>query len=355
MFGRIVVPLDESQLAEQALPVAAHIARMSGGSILLVHIVQPMKDYSYYPGSTPLLASEIVTSDYERAETYLKEMARSKVVQGIHVTTEVMSHDVAHGILEVSQKNEADVIVLSSHGYTGVKRWIMGSVAQKIVHHSPVPVLVLRPEASRLPKDQQQPIRVLVPLDGSALAEEILNPAALLSTILSSPSQGELHLACVLPLSEAETIAYRERERVLQHARDYLKSIEQRLKGEPYHFTDLSITTSVTISEEVAHTLVELAEGKYATKQVSDIPACQMIAMATHGRSGVARWAMGSVTDRVLAITNLPTLIMKPHRIREQQIKNQGKVVPEEQNSQAPEEHYLQQELIEPQSWTGLL
>ncbi len=104
-------------------------------------------------------------------------------------------------VLATARSWHADLIVLRSHGRTGLMRWILGSVAHKIALHRPVPVLLLRAQGHGLSVQGERPIRILVGLDGSPLAETALAPVAALSAALSAPAPGELSLVRVLPLS----------------------------------------------------------------------------------------------------------------------------------------------------------
>jgi nucleotide-binding universal stress UspA family protein len=197
---------------------------------------------------------------------------------------------------------------------------MFGSVALHVARHSAVPVLMLRPGTNghvTLPQTTGQ-VRIMVPLDGSALAEEILPPAIALTKALSAPLPGALHLASIIPFFTAETPD--ELDQVVQAAQEYLASIEQRLL-QAEETAHLSITSSVTVLADVAHALVELAETGKGMEMVKDFTGCALIAMATHGRSGILHWMMGSVTERVLASTTLPMLLVRPQEIRVKQRK----------------------------------
>lgn len=342
MFQHIVVPLDGSSLAEQALPVAARIARASGGSILLLRIVTPPTDsiWQYWDVSAGL--ANVVEGEFQQAENYVQHIAHSEQLKGIVVTTQIASHEPAQRILDISQANEADLIVLCSHGYTGVKRWMMGSVARQVARHSSIPVLLLRPDAqtsSKLVQETAGPLNILVPLDGSLMAEEALAPAASLATLLSAPQQGSLYLSSILPLSEPEEYAFTEKNQEMLIVQKYLTTLEQRLLQEQDARAKPAITTIVTSNPDIAHALVHLAE----SDEDGGANKCDVIAMATHGRGAIARWMMGSVAERVLEATNLPILIVRPHKMRARRQKEHQAETPAEQEPSGV------------QSWVGLL
>jgi nucleotide-binding universal stress UspA family protein len=154
MYTRIVVPLDGSDIAEQALATAEAFARTTGAAIHLVRVVEfPSSSYTYVYGA--MLESEALTIQLEDqvalAGEYLTEVARPLTEQGITVTTEVR-HGIACQEL-VGTMMPGDLFVIASHGRSGVARWFLGSVAEEITRHATVPVLLVRagsPAATRL-------------------------------------------------------------------------------------------------------------------------------------------------------------------------------------------------------------
>lgn len=228
----------------------------------------------------------------------------------------------AQNILSVAHSQQVDLIIMCSHGETGFKRWALGSVAQQVARHCPVPVLVLHERGgapTHLLPDGTRPVRVLVALDGSSLAEAALAPAASLSTALSAPAQGTLHLAWVLPLPELEDDSQKEmllaaRKQAESNVRAYLDTIKQRLREGDLANLHLQVTSSVAVHADGAEALIGMAETGEYREDAGAFNGCDMIAMATHGRSGVERWVMGSVTERVLGATKLPLLIVRPRK-----------------------------------------
>lgn len=312
MFKRILVPLDGSPRAEQALPVAACIAHASGGSI---HLLQVLALVTGYDGSmTPVLFATEQSAELEMAEStsYLKTIAASPMLAGIRTTTEVVFGLPAQYILAASEAQESDLVVMCSHGRTGFARWALGSVAYTLSHESKVPILVLREKAAPLlSADTTRPIRALVPLDGSELSEAALTPAAQLVTALSAPAQGSLHLTQIVKLFQAtaqEGFVSELNDQARQRARTYLTQVTERLQ---LTMKELSLTSSVEIEQDVSSALIRVAEHKDGGKEVG---GCDLIAISTHGRGGLERWVMGSVTERLLTSTKLPMLIVRPQR-----------------------------------------
>jgi nucleotide-binding universal stress UspA family protein len=200
-------------------------------------------------------------------------------------------------------------------------RWALGSVAHSLVHQSAVPVLVLR-KAKALSLSSKgervRPLRTLVPLDGSPLAEAALVPAAYLTAALAAPGQGALHLVQVVkpfPATTEEGLVSELHAEALQRANTYLATEAERLQSMVKDLK-LAVTSSVELGIDVASSLVSLAEHGVAGKDTAGVDACDLIAIATHGRGGLQRWVMGSVTDRVLNTTRLPMLTVRPPKKR---------------------------------------
>jgi nucleotide-binding universal stress UspA family protein len=316
MFKRILVPLDGSDLSRQALPVAAHIARTTSGSIILFGVATTPIEYNAYPGLQGAYAEETIRDDVEHVKTYLQVAADLPVLAGLTVETHAVFDPIAPAIIAATQEHQADIVVLCSHGYGGAKRWLLGSVAQRVARHCPVPVLVLRADGVTLNSDH--PLRVLVPVDGSKLAEAALEPAMQLMTNVSGASQGEIHLLRVINVPTTSGrfrgqayIDYEAdiRAQEKQNAQAYLAALVDRLqKIAP---ANVHITSSMVIDADIAAAIIHATEQQDKT----DSQTYDAIAMATHGRGGIQRWALGSITERVLGATHLPLLIVRPHEV----------------------------------------
>ncbi len=319
MFQRILVPLDGSPRAEQALPVAARIARTSVGSIALLQVVSPSIDYG--GGMAPMVTEEIIKARFDEASSYLDRVAKACELAGIETTTEVMFGLPAQDILAVAESRPVDLIIMCSHGRTGFTRWVLGSVAQKVTHHCPVPVLVLCeskpfPSASGLVAGNH--FSALVPLDGSPLAEAALVPAANLVAALSAPAPGALHLIQVvkqLSTTADERFITQLNEEAVERAKAYLTSVKDRLQ-ETRKDLNLSITWSIALDADAANAIIGRAEQGEKGEGAAGFPGCDLIAMSTHGRGGWERWVMGSVTERVLGATKLPLLVVRPQHMQ---------------------------------------
>lgn len=315
MFQSILVPLDGSSRAEQVLPVAARLVRVSGGKISLLTVVGMAPEAASYHMESPFLPQTIFKQDLAEARSYLDRVAQRSELTGIALEKLVDLGDPAATILAHTEKQPIDLIVMSSHGYTGIKRWILGSVAEKIAHHAPAPVLILRegePLRTHTRFDGMGAVRALVPLDTSARSQDAIPPAASLVAALSSPEHGQLQLLQVVVLPEnANEI---EKDGLLSVARQNLDTIGQNIRdGLMAHIgPDLHVVLSwsVSIHSDIAGGIVRMAENGEQFAGTKGAECCDLIAITTHGAVGMHRWAVGSITERVLHSTKLPLLIV---------------------------------------------
>ena len=319
MFKRILVPLDGSKRAERALPVAARIARQTNGSLILIRVVSMATELWPYVDLETAHTQAVVEMELLEAAHYLESRAALPELEGIAVDTVVMHGPTASTILNVALSHGADLITICSRGYTGMTRWVMGSIADKLARHSAVPVLVLRDGGLQpLTKSASDthPLRILAALDGSSRAMASLLPAAALISALASPGRGTLHLARVVKpvLGEQEdeeqypfNLCNSEQE-VVEATRYLSKTVEHLRAGHLGKIVDL--TWSAVIDTEVARGIVRMAECLDNLRDGCD--EFDVIAISTHGYGGIQNWVTGSTSQRVLNATRLPILIVRP-------------------------------------------
>lgn len=315
MYQRILVPLDGTTHAERALPVAARIARASGASMVLLQVADTPVEYealSKYPSP---ITKEDLAVERTRDAGYLTTIAASDKLQGIDITTEVLAGALLPTLISAVQAKGIDLIVLCSHGDTGLKRWMLGSVAQELARQSPSPVLVLR-QGLDLSTVRHDSLRALVALDGSPFAEAALVPAAQSMAALAAPGRGALHLMQVVtgPASYRRLASSLHSDphvvgRELRDARAYLSAVATRLRKGELADLRLMVTWSIAVEADVASALIKVAE--YG-RNTEDFDGCDLIALATHGRSGLQRLVMGSIAQHILGATKLPLLIVRP-------------------------------------------
>lgn len=318
MFRHILVPLDGSRRAEAVLPVAARLAAVSGATLTLLRVVTPLLEAHLNPVKLSRDINLPLDADIAAANEYLTGVISTADLEGIDTRKEVLTGAAAQSILLFARHQHVDLIVIASRGLTGFKRWQLGSVALRVARHSIAPVLLIRedgPVPAGRPEGAPRP--VLVALDGSPLAETALLPAAYLCELLAAPGRGVLHLVRVLqplPAKDGADTAdisgmYKP---LISDAQAYLHGIAQRLAEGEAAGLNLTITSSVVGQADIADALIRMAERGEFVEDAAGFDGCDVIAMATHGYGGFAGWDIGSITERVLAGTKLPLLIVRP-------------------------------------------
>ncbi|MDQ2887759.1 MAG: universal stress protein [Chloroflexota bacterium] len=319
MVKRILVPLDGSALAARAIPVAARLARASAGSMLFLRVVSTASEFGVYMDESSPLMQEAIEEDLHAANTYLAEVSQSQALAGIKVDTGIFTGSAALKIVDIARSQDIDLIVMCSRGDAGIKRWVMGSVAHKVVRHSPVPVLVLRDsgeQSAHLYQEQERPLRVLVTLDGSPLAETALEPVVQLVRQLAISGRCHLNLLRVIDLPNRyggwrslSAIDNKVLEQARETADDYMQLVAERVRADVPDTA--TVTTSIRIEMDVPAAIIDAAEHG----DEKEVGGYDLVAMATHGRGTIPRWALGSVTERVLDSTCLPLLVVGPQEL----------------------------------------
>lgn len=312
MFKRILVPLDQSRRAERAIPVAARLARATHGEIILTHVlVMPLE---YATPITPAAYAAPPLDDLENeAAAYLRRIAALPELSGVPVSIDVCMGPTAIAILDTAEQRDVDAIVMTTHGRTGVTRWALGSIARHIVRHAHVSVLTLREEGpSPVDAPGAQAFRALVPLDGSPVAEEAVDAAArAMKSLAGAGRAAALTLAMVVDPAYAAA-EYPPDTLLRDGAVTYLERVASDAARA---YPELKVNWLVLGESDVAAALVRLAEQGVADGVLAGERApgaSDMIAMTTHGRTGIARLALGSITERVLETTHLPLLAVRP-------------------------------------------
>jgi nucleotide-binding universal stress UspA family protein len=280
----ILVPLDGTAQSQRVLPCAEALALGTDGWLLLMEAAE---GHAFYEEDARLARRTAVAA----AEQYLAELERSERGHGVAAARVVLEGPPVPAILAAAESSDADLIVMATHARRGLDRLVAGSVAEEVLGRSSVPVLLVPPGAVE-PPPSEGVLRVLVPLDGSRLAEAALEVAA----ALAPPSRLELLLLRVAappdradarrPLA-SQTVAARVR------ADDRLRRL--RAAG-------AVVTTEVRAGRDPAATIAAVARER----------SCHLIAMATHGRSGLARLLLGSVAAATLTRASVPVLLVRP-------------------------------------------
>jgi len=308
MFKRILVPLDGSTRAERALVPAADLARAAQGELVLLRVIDVPNDVGV-PLMPPVSVPPLIDDAHATAAGYLGAIADRTELAGIPIKTYIQVGPAAGELLDLADAIAADAIIISSHGRTGFTRWMLGSVAQRVARHATVPVLVLR-DGAALPHVPDRAgawtLRVVVTLDGSPFAEEALPHAVALATLLNAPAPARLHLL-LIDAPEGSPLAPADKNRLAGGAAAYLERTAAALAHE---HAGLAVTRSVVVDSDPAAGIIRVPEQGAASSAPDGYIGSDVIVMASHGRSGLARWALGSVTERVLHGTKLPLLVV---------------------------------------------
>jgi nucleotide-binding universal stress UspA family protein len=320
MIRRLLVPLDGSEVAEAVLPYAIAYATLFDSEVTLLRVVEPVEAAAARP-EAPLAAVIAVAMDQpfaaplvgasvpraeeepsepasERAHAYLVAVAQRLSHAGLQVHTRVAQGQPAVVIAELAAS--FDLVAMATHGRSGVGRWVYGSVADKVLQSAPVPLLLVR--AQPTPPAAIAPItRLLVPLDGSTLAEQALP----LATLLAERTGAELVLLQSLAWVQQafyDPYGYGAALTIDTLIEEGQASAHQYLDAvrEPLVERGLKVVTIVRL-EAAAEAILTTVEEQQA----------DLIVMSTHGRSGLGRWTLGSVADRVLRGAARPILLVR--------------------------------------------
>lgn len=305
MIRSILVPLDGSEFAEHALPFAVSLARRSGATIHLVHahgtIAAEASMGVMLPASFDLRARE-------GEQVYLEDVSRRLAQNApVKAVTALLDGDPVEALKAYAQREAIDLVVLSTHARGAFARFFLGDVADDVAHELPQPVLLVRPGQGKADLAREPGMRtIVVPLDGSELAERAIWPAAELARLFD----GELALvrvnrpallAAYLPegagphsitaaLEQADHLEREERD----EAQRYLTEVASMLA-----VRDVRCRTDVVLEDSPAGGILHEATDRHA----------DLIAMETHGRRGLARLFVGSVADDVVRRGGVPVLL----------------------------------------------
>jgi nucleotide-binding universal stress UspA family protein len=296
----MLVPLDGSALAESVLEHVQAFARLTGASVTLVQVVESLESLIELAASWEFSnASAERQEALERtAQVYLTGVARRQAAAGLAVRTRIVVGPPAETIIQTA--HEYDLIAMATHGRSGLGRWVFGSVTDRVLRGATVPVLLIR--AGQTAPSDDWPRRILVPLDGSALAEQALplavdlaGRASAVVILLQSIGWARSAVADYPAFFASGLGADRLLEQAEDSARDYLAGVGQRLSE-----TGLVAQPEIRLDPPAEAILTSVIEEQ-----------AELIVMSTHGRGGLGRWVYGSVTDRVLRGASLPVLLVR--------------------------------------------
>lgn len=303
MKKQILVPLDGSQLAEMILPHAAAYARANACTLDLLHVVSPPTaiNSSAWSMAPSVEIWREWENEVESGKHYIEVIADRVRKLGIEARTFVMEADPAICIVSFALDHpEVVLVAMSTHGRSGIKRLVLGSVAEQVLHSSPVPLLVLHPSHEKdILNNIQVPeySSILVPLDGSEFAVQALLQAKTLAhkldaslTLVSAVADGPLgiELNNIIDVPDEWTPE-------MEAQADYLKDIVQELKDE----------------QIPVQAVLEYGPPAEGILRVVDNTNTDLIVMSTHGRSGLSRFWLGSIAMKVVRNARCPVLMVR--------------------------------------------
>jgi nucleotide-binding universal stress UspA family protein len=327
----ILVPLDGSALAERVLPYVRRLAPLLGANVCLLQSLWDVDQdtmlaegllgaYGFVEAPEALRERKQRAWETMRqhAEGYLGTQALYLREAGVEVEIEVNFGPPAEIIVEVAQERHATLIAMATHGYGGVKRWTLGSVTDQVAHMATTPVFVVH-GAAPAPQADPRFERILVPLDGSAFANQVLP----LARELAARTNAELVLLEAIAPSFETQIGARPFGRPIPRYDVMLEMLRrqatQDLKALANQFHANGLRASTVVKN-----------GPAAEAIVDEAVHCEadLIVMATHGYSGMKRWALGSVAHKVLHGITTPILLVRPQAIESQLGANTGTSTP---------------------------
>jgi nucleotide-binding universal stress UspA family protein len=299
MYTRMLIPLDGSKLAENVLPYARALAGALDLRIELLSVVDLMDFARTTHAGHVRDFDPIIEAAVREGEQYLEGVARS--FTGRKVTSVVEQGQADQIIIEKAAGDKETLIGMATRGRSGIHRWLMGSVAEKVLRGATNPLLLVRGDEEGKSDGAATLKSIVVPLDGSKLAETVLPRAVELAKKLSL--EIVLTRAYQIPLSTygGAEAAYIPNPNALmnvvkEEAGAYLEAMVDELRQ-----NGVEKVSSILLLGSGADEIIDLA------RTTPD----NLIAMCTHGRSGVKRWALGSVTEKVVRHSGDPVLVVR--------------------------------------------
>ena len=298
MLTQILIPLDGSKTAEEVLPYARFMAEALKIPIELLAIVDVAAMASHLPSESARHVEAAIAENERRGRSYLEKIAT--LFSELTVRTGISRGKPAETIIETAAADAGTLITMATHGRSGIKRWLLGSVAEKVLRGTANALLLVRASGRARSITEAAVQSITVPLDGSQLAESVLETAA---EIAQARRLGmTLFRAYELPAS-----AYYGSEDYLPNYMD----LKNNLRNEVEAYLDRKIQELKSRGVKEASFFVTEGTGpdeiiSYARKRPETL-----IVMCTHGRSGMKRWVLGSVTEKVVRHSGDPVLVMR--------------------------------------------
>lgn len=298
MYSKILVPLDRSKTAENVLPLARCLARSLQIPVELLGVIDIVDMASHLATDQVSIIHTMIDDASRRFAEYLEGIAEN--FPGGTVRCTIQTGSAAEAIINSAATDKQTLIALATHGRSGLDRWLLGSVAEKVLRGGSNPTLVVRARDDKNPSWAMATLkRVIVPLDGSELSDSILPYIKELAKQLNLEVT-LIHLYRALSAvgdgfytpHQLDASTARRREEAVT----YLESRTEEMKRQGLKKISFAAKEGSEADEILA-----------IARQTPDT----MIAMCTHGRSGVQRWALGSTTERVVRHSDNPVLVVR--------------------------------------------
>ena len=280
MYKRILVPMDGSPLAEQVLPYVRLLAKSLAAPIELMRVINPVPQELSDPVHG-LYTDQVSASFKNSAEESLSGYVDSLKDMDVEVSSFAQEGEPAAGIVDEASRSPDTLIAMATHGRSGIGRWVLGSVTDKVLHATTNPLFIVRGRSGGSTSGYAKIDNIIVPQDGSAVAEQILPHAISLSRALGV----KIIAFTIIPSEQSHA-----------HEEDHLRQLGERLLSEGAHSFEARV-----LHADPAKAIVDM------THEMPD----SLVAMTTHGHSGVGHWVLGSVTDRVVRYSGSPVLVIR--------------------------------------------
>jgi nucleotide-binding universal stress UspA family protein len=299
MYTRILIPLDGSKTAEQVLPYARTLANKLKVPLELMGVIDIAEFAAHISAEKARYLERIIEQGERSSLEYLKGVANK--FPGLTVNCTVEKGTAAENIIDKAAADKGTLITMATHGRSGINRFVLGSVAEKVLRATNNPLLLVRAADGAAPGEEARLTSVIVPLDGSELAESVLPAVTELAKKLGL--EIVLFRAFNIPYgvyAGADGYYAMNFDQLIADIKDeatsYLEKKTEELKGKGFEKISSLVKEGLSADEIIS-----------IGRQTPD----NLIAMCTHGRSGVKRWVLGSVTETVVRHCGDPVLVIR--------------------------------------------
>ncbi len=301
MYRTLLVPLDGSPFSAKALPVAAAIAKRSGAAVHVVTVLDPSAYVPFVPGEVlvPVMDTDALAARRDADSAAIRSVAEQLTADGISASGQLLEGTVVEALSEHAVSIGADLVIMTTHGRSGLERLWLGSVATSFLQRAPCPVYLVRPTGDSAEAPAVSTGRVLVSLDGSAFGDAIIPYAKRFAEAMGASI--ELFTVAIphaIPMAPFGTDSLLADEGDLTRQEHEAQQRLRELAATMPEGTSVEVSTDMT----AASAIIERAESIGAS----------VIAMATHGRTGLARLVLGSCADAVLRGAPQAMLLYRP-------------------------------------------